>query len=60
MEPNKVRSQESMHDSDIEALLSDLNHKRLKFFALMVAIVAGIPAGFYGARWVYQLFFPAN
>ncbi|WP_041415995.1 hypothetical protein [Shewanella halifaxensis] len=60
MEPNKVESQEPMHDADIMALLSELNKKRLKLLVLTLGVIAGIPAGFYGARWLYQLFIPAT
>ena len=60
MEPNKNTADESINDADIEALLSELNHKRLKLFALALGIIAGMLAGFYGARWLYQYLFPAS
>ncbi|MCL1145823.1 hypothetical protein AB4298_03660 [Shewanella sp. 10N.261.52.F9] len=55
MEPEKVSAEESLNDADFEALLSELNRKRIRSFVFVIGLVAGLPAGFYGARWIYQL-----
>ncbi|CAM3286125.1 hypothetical protein [Shewanella pealeana] len=60
MESNKLTSDEQVHEAEIAALLSDLNRKRLKSFALVLGVVAGLPAGFYGARLIYQWLAPVS
>lgn len=61
MDTNQVAAQRDPIDYDNDAeMLSRLNRKRLKLFALVLGIIAGLPAGFYGARWVYQWLFPVN
>ncbi|WP_299806135.1 hypothetical protein [uncultured Shewanella sp.] len=60
MESNKLTSEEQLNDAEIEALLSELNSKRLKFFVFVVGVAAGLPAGFYGARWLYQWLLPMS
>ncbi|PKG56190.1 hypothetical protein CXF83_14575 [Shewanella sp. Choline-02u-19] len=61
MDTNQVTNEQDPIDcdNDIE-MLSQLNRKRLKLFGLMIGIVAGLPAGFYSARWVYQWLFPVG
>ncbi|MCK8045580.1 hypothetical protein MSG37_11870 [Shewanella sp. 1CM18E] len=58
MESNRASVKESDVDPELAALVSELNRKRIKLFVFVIGILAGLPAGFYGARWVYQLMFP--
>ncbi|GIU15177.1 hypothetical protein [Shewanella sp. MBTL60-007] len=60
MEPDKLISQQPLSEPDLQAMLSELNRKRLKFFTLVVGMVAGLAVGFYGARWLYQWLFPVS
>ena len=60
MESNKLTSDEQLNDTEIDALLSQLNRKRLKSFAFVLGVLAGLPAGFYGARLIYQWLFPVS
>lgn len=61
MDTNQVTHQQDQIDCDDDIeMLSQLNRKRLRFFGLVLGIAAGLPAGFYGARWVYQWIFPVS
>ncbi|GIU38394.1 hypothetical protein L2719_16095 [Shewanella schlegeliana] len=60
MEPDKLTSQEPLGEPDLQAMLSELNRKRLKSFAVVIAVVAGLAVGFYGARWLYQWLFAVS
>lgn len=60
MESNKFTSDVQVDEAEIEALLSELNRKRFKSFALVLGVVAGLPAGFYGARLIYQWLVPVS
>ncbi len=57
MEPNKASTKEPVVDAELEALVSELNRKRTKKLLFIFGMVAGLSAGFYGARWLYQLLF---
>ena len=59
MEPNRTSVKEIELDAELDELVSELNRKRLKLFMFVIGILAGLAAGFYGARWLYQLFIPA-
>lgn len=60
MEPDKLTSYEPPSDADLEAMLSELNRKRLTSFSVIVGVVAGLAIGFYGARWLYLWLFPES
>ncbi|GIU49843.1 hypothetical protein TUM4438_34350 [Shewanella sairae] len=57
MKSDKVSAEDTLNDTDFDALLSELNRKRIRSCIFVIGMVVGLVTGFYGARWIYQLWF---